>query len=271
MNKDNLKIISRKARISILDMVYRARSGHIGGAFSAIDIMVFLFFDKMNFNKNNFNDINRDRFILSKGHASAALYSCLAMKEIISSEELLHFRKIDSMLQGHPSRKTTPGVETSTGSLGQGLSFANGAALGLKLKKIDSKIYVMCGDGEINEGQFWEALMTSARYGLENLCVILDYNHLQIDGTIEEIKNPSPSIQKFESFGFHVIETDGHDFDEIERAFDEAGKTKGKPSFIIAHTIKGKGVSFMENNVNFHGTPPKDEEYQKASEELKNE
>ncbi|HAV93144.1 TPA: transketolase [candidate division WOR-3 bacterium] len=270
MKKDFLIQRSNECRKEILKMVYNASSGHIGGAFSAIDIMVYLYFEKMNFSKNNFTDINRDRFILSKGHASAALYSCLAFKEIISFEELSGFRKIDRMLQGHPSRKTTPGVETSTGSLGQGLSFANGCALGLKIKNINSKTYCMVGDGEINEGQFWEALMTSARYRLENLRVILDYNHLQIDGKIEEIKNPSPSRERFESFGFYVIEINGHNFDEIEKAFTEADLIKGMPVFIIAHTTKGKGVSFMENNVDFHGTPPKKDEFERAMKELEN-
>jgi len=270
MKKEMLIQKSKESRIEILKMVYNASSGHVGGAFSAIDIMVYLYFYKMNFSKENFTSPDRDRFVLSKGHASAALYSCLGLKGIFPKEEFSHFRKINSMLQGHPSRKTTPGVETSTGSLGQGLSFANGCAIGLKMKKINSKIYCIIGDGEINEGQFWEALMTSSRYSLDNLRVILDYNHLQIDGHIEEIKNPSPSVKRFESFNFHVIEINGHDFDEIDRAFTEADTVQGKPVFIIAHTVKGKGVSFMENNVNFHGTPPKKEEFEKAMKELEN-
>ncbi|PIP13323.1 MAG: transketolase [bacterium (Candidatus Stahlbacteria) CG23_combo_of_CG06-09_8_20_14_all_34_7] len=270
MKKDFLIQTSNTCRREILNMVYNASSGHIGGAFSAIDIMVYLYFHKMNFSKDNFTKVDRDRFVLSKGHACAALYSCLAFKEIISYKELSHFRKINSMLQGHPSKKTTPGVEMSTGSLGQGLSFANGCAIGLKMKNIKAKVYCMVGDGEINEGQFWEALMTSSRYSLDNLRVILDYNHLQLDGYIEEIKNPSPSREKFESFNFHVIEIDGHDFDSIDKAFTDADMIKGKPVFIIAHTVKGRGVSFMENNVNFHGNPPNKEEYEKAIKELGN-
>ena len=268
MEKKFLAEKSNECRIDILQMVFNASSGHIGGAFSAIDIMTYLYFHKMNFSKENYLDNSRDRFVLSKGHASAALYACLAHKNIFPRSELSSFRKIDSMLQGHPSRKTTPGVETSTGSLGQGLSFANGCAIALKMKKINAKVYCMVGDGEINEGQFWEACMTSSRYSLDNLRVILDYNHLQIDGFIEDIKNPSPSKMRFESFGFHVIEINGHDFDEIDKAFAEADNVQGKPVFIIAHTIKGKGVSFMENNVNFHGSPPKKEEYERAMKEL---
>jgi len=270
MQKDFLIQRAKESRVKILEMVFNASSGHIGGAFSAIDIMTYLYFEKMNFSKENFTDVSRDRFILSKGHASAALYACLAYKNIFPMEELSGFRKINSMLQGHPSRKTTPGVETSTGSLGQGLSFANGCAIALKMKKLDAKVYCMVGDGEINEGQFWEACMTSSRYSLDNLRVILDYNHLQIDGRIEEIKNPAPSKERFESFGFHVIEINGHDFDETDKAFNEADFIKGKPVFIIAHTVKGKGVSFMENNVNFHGTPPKKDEYDRAMKELVN-
>ncbi|MGE3063786.1 MAG: transketolase [bacterium] len=270
MEKNFLIKRANECRVEILKMVFNASSGHIGGSFSAIDIMVYLYFHKMNFSKENYANNERDRFVLSKGHASAALYSCLAYKNIFPIEELSHFRKINSMLQGHPSRKTTPGVETSTGSLGQGLSFSNGCAIALKMKGINAKVYCMVGDGEINEGQFWEACMTSSRYSLDNLRVILDYNHLQIDGYIEEIKNPSPSRERFESFGFHVIEINGHDFEAIDRAFNEADKVMGKPVFIIAHTIKGKGVSFMENNVNFHGSPPKKNEYEKAMKELLN-
>lgn len=270
MDIDRLKEISKKARIDILKMVYNASSGHIGGAFSAIDIMVYLYFHKMNYSKDNYDKPDRDRFILSKGHASAALYTCLAYKGIISENELLSFRKINSILQGHPSRKQTPGVETSTGSLGQGLSFANGVAIGLKLKNIPSKVFVMIGDGEINEGQIWEAFMTSIRYKLDNLRIILDYNHLQIDGKIEDIKDPKPTKEKFESFGFATFEMDGHDFKEIDKIFTSADKIKKKPVFIIAHTIKGKGVSFMENNVDFHGNPPTKEEFEKALMELSN-
>jgi len=270
MDIQKLQEISKKARIDILKMVYNASSGHIGGAFSAIDIMVYLYFYKMNYSLDNFNDNRRDRFILSKGHASAALYTCLAYKGIIKEEDLQTFRRINSTLQGHPSRKLTKGVETSTGSLGQGLSFANGVALGLKLKKLDSKVYVMIGDGEINEGQIWEALMTSIRYKLDNLRIILDYNHLQIDGFIEKIKDPRPTKEKFESFGFATFVMDGHNFNDIDKTFTLADQVKEKPVFIIANTIKGKGVSFMENNVDFHGNPPTKEQFEKALLELTN-
>ena len=267
MNNNELAKLSNQGRIHILNMIFNAKSGHIGGAFSAIDIMIYLFFEKMNFNKDNYNDNKRDRFILSKGHASAALYASLAMRKFFPIEELNTFRKINSRLQGHPSRKTLKYVETSTGSLGQGLSFANGVAMGLKMDNIDAHVYCLIGDGEINEGQIYEAMMTSARYNLENLTVILDYNHLQIDGSIEEIKNPHPSKEKFESFGFNVIEINGHDFEDIKRGFSIEYNNE-KPNFIIAHTVKGKGVSFMENNVAWHGTPPKEEEYKKALKEL---
>ncbi len=267
MNKDSLIQLSKQARIHILNMIFNAHSGHIGGAFSAIDIMIYLFFEKMNFNTENYTDNSRDRFILSKGHASAALYTCLAMKDFFPIEELNTFRKINSRLQGHPSRKYLKCIETSTGSLGQGLSFANGVAMGLKLDNIDADVYCLIGDGEINEGQIWEALMTSSKNNLDNLIAILDYNHLQIDGYIEKIKNPNPNKEKFLSFGFDVIEINGHDFDSIREGFNKIEKNN-KPTMIIAHTIKGKGVSFMENNVAWHGTPPNEEEFKKALEEL---
>lgn len=270
MNIVQLPETAKKARIHILNQVYSAKSGHIGGAFSAIDIMVYLYFVKMNYSKENMNSPERDRFVLSKGHASAALYSCLALKGIIEEKELSTFRKLNSRLQGHPSRKLLPGAETSTGSLGQGLSFANGVCLGLSLDKIDSKVYVMIGDGEMNEGQIWEALMSAAKHKLSNLRVILDYNHLQIDGNIEDIKDPNPTMKKFEEMGFKVFEMNGHDFDDMKKTFEEADKEKEKPVFIIAHTIKGKGVSFMENRYDWHGKPPKDEEYKAALKELEN-
>ena len=263
-----LKKLANQGRIHILNQVYNAQSGHIGGAFSAMDILVYLFFERMNYSKDNWDKPDRDRFILSKGHGSASLYSILALKGLIDEEELATFRKIDSRLQGHPSHKSLPYVEQSTGSLGQGLSFANGVALGLKLDKIDSHVYCLIGDGEINEGQIWEALMTSNRYSLDNLTVILDYNHLQIDGFIEDIKNPMPTRDRFESFGFNVIEIDGHDFDDIKKGFDCCNDSI-KPNFIIAHTVKGKGVSFMENDVGWHGSPPDKEQYEKAMKELK--
>ncbi len=270
MDTVKLSALAKEARIHILEMVHNANSGHIGGAFSAIDMMIYLYFQKMNVTPENYGDCHRDRFILSKGHASAALFSCLAMKGFFPREELMTFRKVNSRLQGHPSHKLLPGVEQSTGTLGQGLSFANGAAIALKNDGSDARIYCIIGDGEINEGQIWEALMTGAKHKLSNLRVILDYNHLQIDGFIEDIKDPSPSKERFASFGYEVIEIDGHDFDSIHAGFEKADTIKDKPVFIIAHTVKGKGVSFMENNVAWHGTPPKEEEFKKALEELKN-
>ncbi len=270
MNAAELSSLANKGRIHILNQVYNASSGHIGGAFSAIDIMIYLFFEQMNYSKSNWNADDRDRFILSKGHASAALYACFALKGLIDEDELHSFRKLNSRLQGHPSHKSLPFVEQSTGSLGQGLSFANGTALALKMDNIPAHVYCILGDGEINEGQIWEALMTANRYHLNNLTVILDYNHLQIDGFIEDIKNPMPTLNRFKSFGFNVIEIDGHDFTDIKRGFEES-RNSDKPVFIIANTIKGKGVSFMENNVAWHGTPPKEEEYLKALKELSGE
>lgn len=267
MENSKLEALAKQGRIHILNQVYNASSGHIGGALSAIDIMIYLFFERMNYSPDNYNSNDRDRFILSKGHGSASLYACLALKGFIDEEELKTFRKIDSRLQGHPSHKSLPYVEQSTGSLGQGLSFANGAALALKMDKSNAHVYCIIGDGEINEGQIWEALMTTHRYNLDNLTVILDYNHLQIDGNIEDIKDPMPSVKRFESFGLHVAEINGHDFDDIRSGFDCCIRS-GKPSFIIAHTIKGKGVSFMENNVAWHGSPPDREQYEKAIKEL---
>lgn len=268
MDKKYLQQLSKQARIHILNQIYNAHSGHIGGAFSAIDIMIYLYFEKMNYSKDNYNNKDRDRFILSKGHASAALYACFALKGLIDEKELLTFRKLNTRLQGHPSHKSLKYAETSTGSLGQGLSFANGASLGLKMDNSPAKVYCLIGDGEINEGQIWEAFMTSNRYKLDNLTIILDYNHLQIDGFIEDIKDPNPTREKFENFGFNVIEIDGHDFDEMEKGFNSY--KPDKPNFIIANTIKGKGVSFMENNVAWHGSPPNEEQYKKALKELEN-
>ena len=268
MDKKYLQQLSKQARIHILNQINNAHSGHIGGALSAIDLMIYLYFEKMNYSKDNYNNKDRDRFILSKGHASAALYACFALKGLIDEKELLTFRKLNSRLQGHPSHKSLNYAETSTGSLGQGLSFANGVALGLKMDNNPAKVYCLIGDGEINEGQIWEAFMTSNRYKLDNLTIILDYNHLQIDGFIEDIKDPKPTREKFESFGFNVIEINGHDFDEMEKGFDTY--KSNKPNFIIANTIKGKGVSFMENNVAWHGSPPNEEQYKKALKELEN-
>lgn len=264
-----LKEKALNIRKNIIEMVYSASSGHPGGALSIADIMVTLYFSEMNF--ENINSENRDRVVLSKGHCSPALYATLAEKGIIPEEDLKGFRKIDSYLQGHPDMKKVPGVDMTSGSLGQGLSVANGMALAAKLDKKDYRVYCICGDGEIQEGQIWEAAMTSSHYKLDNVCVIVDNNNLQIDGKINEVMNPYPIDKKFESFGFHTITIDGHNFDEIKKGFEEARNTKGKPTAIIAKTRKGKGISFMEDNVAWHGKAPNEEQYNMAINELKGE
>ncbi len=267
-NIEELKKISKEIRRDIIEEVYSAKSGHPGGALSIVDILTVLYFYEMNINAEKPNDENRDRLVLSKGHASAALYGALAEKGYFPKQDLKTFRKIDSYLQGHPDMKHIPGVDMSTGSLGQGLSVANGMAMISKLDKKGIRVYCIVGDGEIEEGQIWEAAMTSAKYKLDNLCVVVDNNNLQIDGTIEEVMSSYPIDEKFKSFGFNVINIDGHDYDEIINAFQVAKEVKGKPTVIIAKTIKGKGVSFMENKVDWHGKAPKDEEYETAIKEL---
>lgn len=244
------KELQKKAneiRINIIDMVYKAKSGHPGGSLSCADILTVLYFNQMNINNLKPRDISRDRFVISKGHCSPALYSTLAERGYFSKDELQNFRKIKSNLQGHPDMNKIPGVDISTGSLGQGLSIANGMAITSKMDNLGFRVYCLLGDGEIEEGQIWEAAMTSSKYKLDNLCAIVDYNHLQIDGNIEDVKGLKNIDEKFESFGFKAISIDGHNIKEIIRAFEEAKETKGKPTVIIANTIKGKGVSFMEN------------------------
>lgn len=260
--------ISKSIRKNIVEMVYRAKSGHPGGSLSVADILTVLYFHELNVDINNPKDENRDRLILSKGHCSPALYSVLAEKGFFDKEELKKFRKIDSFLQGHPDMKKVPGVDMTSGSLGQGLSVSNGIALAGKLDNKDYRVYCILGDGEIEEGQVWEAAMTSSHYNLDNLCVIVDNNNLQIDGRIEDVMNPNPIDKKFESFGFNVINIDGHNFEEIINSLEIAKNTKGKPTAIIAKTIKGKGVSFMENNASWHGKAPNEEEYNIAIKEL---
>ncbi|TCS83291.1 transketolase [Tepidibacillus fermentans] len=264
----SLKKIANTIRQDIVKMVAEANSGHPGGSLSAADIVTYLYFHEMKIDPQNPQDPDRDRFVLSKGHASPVLYAALAEKGFFPKEELMTFRKINSRLQGHPSRKSLPGVEQSTGSLGQGLSSANGMALAGKLDQRDYRVYVMIGDGEIQEGMIWEAAMAAAHYKLDNLTAILDYNHLQIDGSVEDILNPAPVDEKFHAFGWHVIEIDGHDMNQIHDAIQEAKQIKGKPTLIIANTVKGKGVSFMENQVGWHGTAPNKEQLQQALEEL---
>lgn len=268
-NIDELKKIANNIRIDIIEQIHTAKSGHPGGALSCVDILTVLYFNQMNINPEQPKAKERDRFVLSKGHASAALYSTLANRGYFEKEELKTFRNINSNLQGHPDMNKVKGVDMTSGSLGQGLSVANGMAMASKLDKAGIRVYCLVGDGEIEEGQIWEAAMTASKYKLDNLCVIVDNNNLQIDGTIEEVMPSYPIDKKFESFGFNVIKTDGHDIERLIDSFNKAKQVKGRPTVIIAKTIKGKGVSFMENQVGWHGKAPNDEEYNKAIEELK--
>ena len=256
-------------RKNIIEMIYSASSGHPGGALSMTELVTALYFSELkNISVESPKNEDRDRLILSKGHGSAALYAVLAEKGFIPKENLKSFRKIDSNLQGHPDMNKISGVDMYSGSLGQGLSVANGIAIAGKLNKKNYRVYCLMGDGEIEEGQVWEAAMSSSHYKLDNICVIVDNNNLQIDGTIDKVMSPYPIDKKFESFVFNVINIDGHNFNEILEAFEKARSTKGKPTAIIAKTIKGKGVSFMENNAGWHGKAPNEEEYNIAIKEL---
>lgn len=268
MNKLELEKKANTIRKETISMIYNAKSGHPGGALSAIDIFTYLYFDEMNVEHSNPKKADRDRFVLSKGHTVPGLYATLAEKGYFAKEILKTYRKLGTILQGHPDIKKTPGIDMSTGSLGQGISAAVGMALGAKVKNQDFRVYTMVGDGEIDEGQVWEAAMFAAHKKLDNLCVIVDNNGLQLDGTTEEIIGVTTLDEKFEAFGFHVINVDGHDFDSLKEAFDTAKTVKGKPTVLIAKTVKGKGVSFMENNVAWHGAAPSDEQYRQAMEEL---
>ena len=263
-----LKNIANKIRIGIIDATHAAKCGHPGGSLSIADIMAYLYFEKMNIDPKAPKAEGRDRFVLSKGHTAPALYSTLAHRGFFPVDDLVTLRKIDSYLQGHPDMNKVPGVDMSTGSLGLGISAACGMALAGKIDGKDYRVYTVIGDGESEEGQVWEASMFACHYNLDNLCVILDLNGLQIDGPITEVMNPTPHDKKFEAFGFHVITIDGHDFNAIEAAFAEAESVKGKPTVIIAKTTKGKGVSFMENAVNWHGAAPNDEQHAVAIKEL---
>jgi transketolase len=266
---NNLKSIAAEIRLGALEGVHAAASGHPGGSLSIADIMAYLYFEEMNVKADDPKWADRDRFVLSKGHTAPALYATLALKGFFPADELKNLRQVDSFLQGHPDMKGTPGVDMSTGSLGLGISTACGMALAAKIDGKDYRTYTIVGDGESEEGQVWEAAMFAAHYKLDNLCVIIDWNGLQIDGTVEEVMNPTPHDKKLEAFGFHVISIDGHDFDQIEAAFAEAKATKGKPTAIIAKTVKGKGVSYMENQVGWHGSAPNDEQYEKAVAEIR--
>lgn len=263
-----LEKIANDIRIGVIEAVYSAKSGHPGGSLSCADILTVLYFNQMNINEKEPNAKVRDRFVLSKGHCSPALYSTLARKGYFEKERLLTFRNIESNLQGHPDMNKVPGVDMTSGSLGQGLSVANGMALASKLNGDGYRVYCLLGDGEIEEGQVWEAAMTSNKYKLDNLCVIVDNNNLQIDGKIEEVKGLTNIGDKFKSFGFEVLQIDGNNIEELLNAFNVAKQIKGRPTVIIAKTIKGKGVSFMENKVEWHGRAPKEEEYKQAIEEL---
>lgn len=268
-NIQELEKIAKEIRRNIIKQVYGAKSGHPGGSLSCADILTVLYFQQMNIDEKEPKNPARDRFVLSKGHCSPALYATLAERGFFEKKELTTFRNIEGNLQGHPDMNKVPGVEMTTGSLGQGLSVANGMALTSKLNHDGYRVYCLLGDGEIEEGQVWEASMTASKYKLDNLCAILDYNHLQIDGTIEEVKGLDNIEGKFKSFGFHTIVVDGHRIAELIDAFETAKLTKGKPTIIIAKTTKGKGVSFMENKAEWHGKAPSEEEYERAMHELK--
>ncbi|MDK2799339.1 MAG: transketolase [Clostridiales bacterium] len=271
MDKEKTKqlaIIATKIRKHAIEAVYSASSGHPGGSLSIADILTVLYFDVMNVDPQNPKWEDRDRFVLSKGHCTPALYGTLAEKGFFSTEEIKNFRHIDSFLQGHPDMKGVPGVDMSTGSLGQGISAANGMALVGKLDNKDYRVYAILGDGELQEGQVWEAAMFAAHYKLDNLTAFVDYNGLQIDGDIAKVMSPLPIDEKFRSFGWHVLVIDGHDYAQIEDAINQAKNTKGKPTMIVAKTIKGKGVSYMENDAGWHGNAPKKDQYEQAIKEL---
>lgn len=265
--KKSLQKTACKVRMGVIEGTYNAKSGHPGGSLSISDTLTYLYFNKMNVDSNDPENPERDRLVLSKGHTAPALYSVLAQKGFFSEEELKSLRHIGALLQGHPCIHT-PGVDMSSGSLGQGISAACGMALAGKLDNKSYKVYTILGDGEIEEGQVWEAAMFAAHYGLGNLVAIVDNNGLQIDGPITEVCSPEPITDKFAAFGWHVITMDGHDFDDIDRAFTEAEKITDKPIAIIQKSVKGKGVSFMENQVGWHGTAPNKEQYEQAMEEL---
>jgi len=266
--KDKLAEIALNIRRSIVTEIYSAGAGHPGGSLGIADILAYLYFEEMNVDPKNPKDPNRDRFVMSKGHCGPALYAALAEKGFFPKEDLKGFRSIDSYLEGHPDMKKVPGVDMSTGSLGQGVCAANGMALCAKLDKKDYRVYAILGDGEIQEGQVWEAAMFAPHYGLDNMTAIVDFNGLQIDGDITKVMNPTPIDKKFEAFGWNVVLCDAHDFDSIEAAIENAKATKGKPTAIIAKSVKGKGVSFMENNAGWHGKAPNAEEYAIAMKDL---
>ena len=266
-----LRILAAKSRLGAILGTYHAKSGHPGGSLSAADIFTYLYFKEMNVDPANPDWADRDRFVLSKGHCCPSLYATLALKGYFDWNELTVLRHNGAMLQGHPDMKKTPGVDMSTGSLGQGISAACGMALAAKLDGKDYRTYTLLGDGEVEEGQVWEAAMFASHHKLDNLVVMVDQNGLQIDGTVDEVAGIEPLDKKFESFGFEVIKIDGHDFEQIASALDKAKTVKGKPTAILAATVKGKGVSFMENQVGWHGTAPNKEQFEQATAELEAE
>lgn len=271
MEQSKLNELKRHAaavRLGVLDGTHAAASGHPGGSLSIADVVTYLYFEEMNVDPKDPKNPNRDRLVLSKGHTAPALYAVLAEKGYFPKEDLLTLRQVDSYLQGHPDMKHTPGVDMTTGSLGLGVSAACGMALAAKIDKKDYRTYAIIGDGESEEGQVWEAAMFAAHYKLDNFCFILDLNGLQIDGKITDVMNPTPHDKKFEAFGFNVLNADAHDFESLESAFRAARECHGRPTAIIAHSVKGKGVSFMENQVGWHGKAPNDTEYAEAKAEI---
>ena len=268
MDKKQLQITACKVRMGILTGTHSAKAGHPGGSLSAADLFTYLYFQELNVDPANPKWEDRDRFVLSKGHTAPGLYAALAHRGFFPVEDLTTLRHIDSYLQGHPNMNSVPGVDMSTGSLGQGISCAVGMAMGLKHQGKSARVYTLLGDGEIQEGQVWEACMAASHYKLDNLVVIVDNNGLQIDGDVAKVMSPYPIADKLEAFGFHTIAIDGHDFDQMEKAFAEARTVKGKPTAIVMKTVKGKGVSFMENNAGWHGKAPNDAEYAQAMDEI---
>ena len=266
--KKQLQIIACKVRMGIIESTHAAKCGHPGGSMSAAEMFTYLYHKELNVDPANPKWEDRDRFVLSKGHTAPGMYAAMAHRGFFPVEDLLTLRKVGSYLQGHPNMNSVPGVDMSTGSLGQGISAACGMALAAKLQKKDYRVYTLLGDGEIQEGQVWEACMFAGHYGLDDLCVIIDNNGLQIDGNVADVMSPYPIVDKLEAFGFYVQAIDGHDFDQIEAALDAARAVKGKPSAIVMKTVKGKGVSFMEDKAGWHGVAPNDEQFQQAMAEL---
>ena len=267
--KKQLQITACKVRMGIIESTHSAKCGHPGGSLSATELFTYLYFKEMNIDPKNPKWENRDRFVLSKGHTAPGLYATLAHRGFFPVEDLTTLRRIDSYLQGHPNMNSVPGVDMSTGSLGQGISCAAGMALGLKHQNNPARVYTLLGDGEIQEGQVWEACRMAAHYKLDNFVVVVDNNGLQIDGNIADVMSPYPIVDKLTAFGFHTIAIDGHDFDQIEAALNTARNTKGQPTAIVMNTVKGKNVSFMENDAGWHGKAPNDAEYEQAMNELK--